>query len=126
MAGIAILALMKGEKRITLFDWMCFAAALLGIVLWRITQDPLSAVVIVTIADTIAFMPTIRKAYFRPHEETASLFLWVTLKYIISLFALSSLSVTTALFPIVIATSNTFFVAMLFIRRRQLGPPRMV
>lgn len=119
--GIAILALAKGEKDITAFDWFCFGGALLGIVLWRVTSNPLAAVVIVTVTDMVAFAPTYRKAYAKPHEETASLFVLASLKYLISLFALTSLSLTTALFPVSLIVSNSALVWMLWYRRRQLA-----
>jgi len=121
--GIAILSFSRGEKNITVFDWICFAGALVGIILWRIASDPLSAIIIVTAVDTIAFAPTFRKAYLKPHEETASLFILATFKYIISLFALASFTITTALFPIAIVASNAVFVGMLLIRRRQISAP---
>ena len=119
--GIALLSVWKGHREITTFDWFCFAGAILGIVLWRITNDPLIAVIIVTVTDTIAFAPTYRKGYFKPHEETASLFVLSAIKYFVSLFALSSLNLTTTLFPAALVISNFAFVAMLLIRRRQLG-----
>ena len=118
--GIAILALAKGERDITAFDWICFGGALLGIVLWRVTDSPLAAVVIVTVTDMIAFAPTYRKAYAKPNEETASLFVLASVKYLISLFALTSLSLTTLLFPVSLIISNSALVWMLWFRRRQL------
>ena len=119
--GIALLSVWKGHREITTFDWFCFAGAILGIVLWRITNDPLIAVIIVMVTDRIAFAPTYRKGYFKPHEETASLFVLSAIKYFVSLFALSSLNLTTTLFPAALVISNFAFVAMLLIRRRQLG-----
>ncbi len=118
--GIAILSFSKGERDITLFDWMCFGGALIGVALWRLTSDPLAAVLIITVTDTLAFAPTYRKAYYRPQEETASLFVLSALKYLISLFALNSFNLTTALFPISLVLSNTLFVGLIFLRRRQL------
>ena len=118
--GIAILALAKGERDITAFDWICFGGALLGIVLWRVTDSPLAAVVIVTVTDMVAFAPTFRKAYLKPSEETASLFVLASVKYLISLFALTSLSLTTLLFPVSLIISNSALVWMLWFRRRQL------
>ncbi len=118
--GIALLSVLKGHREITTFDWVCFGGAILGIVLWRATNDPLTAVVIVTVTDTIAFAPTYRKGYFKPHEETASLFVFAGVKYLVSLFALSSLNLTTALFPAALIVSNFAFVALLLWRRAQL------
>ncbi|HEY4516944.1 MAG TPA: hypothetical protein VJG64_03265 [Candidatus Paceibacterota bacterium] len=119
--GIAILAFSKGERDITVFDWICFAGALVGILLWRLTNDPLSAVIIITIVDLIAFAPTWRKTYRKPHEETTSLYVLGELKYLISLFALASFNLTTALFPISIIITNALFIVILLLRRRQLA-----
>ncbi len=119
--GIAILSFSRGEKNITTFDWICFGSAIVAIVLWRLTDNPLLAVIIVTLADTISFAPTYRKAFFKPHEETLSLYVLSILKYFISIFALTSFNLTTALFPIALVVSNIGFVTTLVVRRRQLG-----
>jgi hypothetical protein len=119
--GIAILSVYEGEKDITMFDWICFAGALAGIVLWRATSNPLAAVIIVTIVDAIAFAPTYRKGYVKPHEETASLFAISTVKYAISLCALASFNLTTALFPLSLVVTNGGFVCLLLLRRHALG-----
>jgi hypothetical protein len=67
---IAGIALSKGERGITKFDWFCFITALAGIVLWVITDNPLTAVIIVTLVDALAYVPTFRKTYHKPYEET--------------------------------------------------------
>ena len=121
VAGIAVLSLAKGEKEITTFDWLCFAGALLGVVLWRATESPLAAVVIVTVTDSVAFAPTYRKAYLRPQEETASLFVFSAVKYFTSLFALDVFNLTTALFPMALVITNFGFVFLVLLRRRRLG-----
>ena len=118
--GIALLSVWEGYREITTFDWVCFAGAILGIILWRATNDPLAAVIIVTVTDLIAFAPTYRKGYMKPGEETASLFALAATKYLISLFALSTLNLTTALFPVSLVISNALFVALLVLRRRSL------
>lgn len=118
--GIAVLAVWKGHREITRFDWFCFSGALFGMVLWQATNDPLWAVVIVTVTDVIAFAPTYRKAYMKPNEETASLFAFSAAKYLVSLFALSTFNLTTALFPVSLVISNALFVALLLLRRRSL------
>lgn len=118
--GIAILAFRQGEKNITVFDWICFIGALLGIALWKMTSDPFLAVVVVTIADLLAFAPTFRKAFLRPFEETTALYLMSVIKYSISIFALTTLSLTTAFFPIAITLANAAIVILLVVRQRQL------
>jgi hypothetical protein len=120
--GIAILAFIHGDKGITIFDWICFAGALVGIIFWKLTSNPLWAVIIVTIADLLAFAPTFRKAFLRPYEETISLYALSVLKYAISLGALAVFNVTTALFPATLVISNGSFVVLLILRRQYISP----
>lgn len=116
---IAIFAITRGERNITRSDWACLAAALLGIALWVATRNPLTAVVLITLTDAIAFIPTFRKAYWKPYEETMSQFVCSAIKYMFGLSAIASYSVTTALYPASLVVTNGAFVAILLIRRRR-------
>lgn len=118
--GIFFLSITKGEKDITKFDVICFIGALLSIVAWKLTDNPLSAVIIVVIADVLTFLPTYRKAYLRPHQETVTLYVMSTVKYVVSIFALTTFTLTTALFPIAIALANLLIVIILVVRRMYL------
>ncbi len=118
--GIAMLAVKRGERGLTKFDWVCFGGTLAAIVLWLLTKEPLGAVIVITLADVLAFAPTYRKGYLRPNGETATLYVLSTLKYGLSLLALASFNLTTALFPAVVAVINAGFVLLLLVRRDQL------
>ncbi len=117
--GIAIFAIVHGDVEVVWFDWACLAAALSGIVLWFATNDPLTAVVIVTITDVIATGPMFRKAYLKPYEETLSLFVLSTAKFVVGFFAFSSFNLTNALFPSAIIVSNVALISLLVYRRKQ-------
>ncbi|MEK7636230.1 MAG: hypothetical protein AAB362_00890, partial [Patescibacteria group bacterium] len=117
-ASIAIAAFFRGEKNITKIDWISFISALFGVVFWQLTSNPFTAVILVTIADILAFIPTIRKAYKKPLEETASTYSLNALKYAVSLMALQSLNSTTFLYPAYLVLANGLFVIMLFVRRK--------
>lgn len=117
--AIFLLALRYGEKEITLLDKTCLVMALLAIVLWVATKDPLGSVILITIADLIGFIPTLRKSMTKPHEETASSYLIGSLKWLLSVFALGSFTLTTALYPATMTVANTALVGMLIYRRRQ-------
>ena len=115
---IAGLALKYGEKGITTSDRLSFAGAILGIVLWQLTENPLTAVILVTLIDALGFLPTFRKAYHKPHEETASTFVFSSLKFAIGIIALQSLTLATWLYPASLVIMNGAFVVMLVVRRR--------
>lgn len=119
-AIIAILAFRQGEKTITLSDWLAFIGALLGLVLWRLTDNPLLAIIFITLTDILAFAPTFRKAYHKPYEETFISWFFSSFKFLLALAATQSYSLTTVLYPIYLFLSNGTFALMLLVRRKVL------
>lgn len=117
---IAGVAFTRKDKQIRLFDWIALSGACVGIALWRLTSDPLLAIIAVTIADAFGFIPTFRKAYAKPHEETLFEYVCSALKWIVSLPALGSLNLTTALYPVSLIFTNSAFVVMAFVRRKSI------
>ena len=118
--SISAVALFKGEKVITRLDWFCFFSALLGIVLWRITNEPLVAVILVTLTDAIAYVPTYRKSFYKPYEETASSYSLAALRSVFAVLSLDSFALVNWLFPASLILTDGGFVVYLLIRRRQL------
>ncbi|MGD0637748.1 MAG: hypothetical protein ABSA72_06890 [Nitrososphaerales archaeon] len=112
------IAMFKGEKEITLSDKACLLAALLGIVVWGITTDPLWSVIILTLVDVDGSIPTFRKAYKRPAEESVTIFFLSAISYFISLFALGTISLVTFLYPATLVVADAIFVLMVLYRRR--------
>ncbi|MEK7092937.1 MAG: hypothetical protein AAB927_00460 [Patescibacteria group bacterium] len=119
--SISFVALFKGERGITKLDWACFFAALVGIVLWRITDQPLLAVIIVTITDAIAYIPTYRKAFYKPQEETTVSYALAALRSVFAIAALDSFALVNWLFPASLVLTDGGFALMLYVRRRQLA-----
>lgn len=117
-------ALFRGEEEITRIDKMCLIAAFLGITFWALTSDPAWSIVIISIVDLVGFIPTFRKAYKRPWEESITIFALSDVSFAISLFALQAVNVTTFLYPATLVVANTVFVAMVLYRRNGKAKPR--
>jgi hypothetical protein len=115
--GICLAALFRGECSIARSDWFYFLAALAGIFWWIVAKDPLVTVLIVTATNSLAFGPTLRKAYRSPETETASAYLLSAIKWGLSCLALDSLSISTWLFPGASFLLNAALTAVLFLRR---------
>ena len=119
---IAYLAyIKKTDNTISPYDWIFLWLAISSIPLWYITSDPLWAVVILTTIDALGFGPTIRKAYHYPYEENLTFYTLFAIRSIISIFALENYSITTLLFPVVIALLSIIFVIMVNIRRKMIS-----
>lgn len=85
-------------------DYCLMAAAVTGIVLWALTDRPNLALLFSLLADLLAGMPTVIKAYRHPRSES-----WVAFAISTLGFGMSLLSVHTYNFE------NTAFVAYLFL-----------
>jgi len=121
-----LLSLWRGEKHIARMDWVCLVTAFVGIGAWQMTGNALYAVVLASLVDAIAKVPTLRKSYVRPHEE--SLTIWITgmINFSLSIAALSSKSLVTVLFPAEIITTNALLVAIILVRRGQVAEAKEI
>jgi hypothetical protein len=118
--SVFLVSLSRGEKKITFGDKLSLAGAVLGVVLWYFSRNALTAVILVSITDFFGFIPTFRKSYFKPYEETVKLYVMSAIKLIFALLALKSFNLTTALYPASLILVNTAFVIMTVIRRKSL------
>lgn len=115
---IALLAyIRRADISITRTDRLFLAAALSSLPFWYFTSDPLWAVVILTVVDVLGFGPTLRKAYMLPHSESLLFFGLFTTRNLIVIAALENYSVTTVLFPAVIATACMLLLVVITYRR---------
>lgn len=118
---VAGVAFKRKDTEIKKVDWVALGGALIGIILWRLTHNPLLAVIFVTIADALAFIPTFRKSYHHPHQETLIEYALSAIKWSIALFALQSFNLTTWLYPASLIITNSSFTLMSWYRRRKIA-----
>lgn len=114
---IFLFALVKGERRFVPLDWVSLGAAFAALILWQVTKDLTLSVVLVTITDALGFLPTLRKGYFKPNEDSPVLWSITALKWVLSIIALESYSLVTLLYPVYLVIVNGFF-GILLLRRR--------
>lgn len=114
------IALINGKKDFPLADWLCLGGCMAALGLWAITNDPLFAVILITIIDALAFAPTFRKSYSKPYTEPAFTYTLSGLKFLIALFALEQVSAVTALYPASLVVANGVFVIMILIQRKRV------
>ena len=85
---------------------------------WVVTDNALNAVIVVTVVDALAFIPTFRKTFINPHEETIITFTFSAVTMALSLAALENFNLTTALYPASLVFTNILFVLMTLARRK--------
>jgi hypothetical protein len=100
----------QAEWRITRFDIVCGVLSVLGLLLWAVTSNGNVAIVFAILADALAALPTVRKAWSHPETESDLLF-W--------------LGVVNATTGLLVVTSwqfeNYFFIAYILFANLVLG-----
>ncbi len=90
----------RSASRLTPFTLLCAGAALVGIVLWQLTDRPGLAIVFCIVADVFATLPTLRKAYADPGTEYAPSYLISTLAALAAFGVIEHRDFTAAGFPL--------------------------
>lgn len=100
-----------GYGDISIVNIISLALAVTSIVLWRVTDSPLIALVCLLIADGIGAMLIVVKTYKHPHTET--IFMWSLgiLAGILGMFAVGTLDYSLLAYPFYIALLNFMIVA---------------
>lgn len=117
---IAGIAFYQREIKFARFDWIALIGAFLAIIAWVITKSPFYSVILITVADIIAFLPTFRKAYHLPFTETLTEYALSSLKEMVALLALANFTFITSFYIGSLAITNFVFVMMILTRRNKM------
>ncbi len=119
--GVIILGLKHGKRDITASDTVVAILSVIAMIFWLLARQPIISIFLVVIADLLAFVPTIRKSWHKPHTETLALYATNTVRFGLAVFAIREYSLLSTLWPAAWVVANGSFAVMLIIRRRQLG-----
>ena len=111
----------NGKKDITVSDTIFFILSLVALVLWLFVKQPVISVALVTIVDLFAFVPTIRKSWHKPHEETLISYIANTVRFCLATYALQRYTFVTAIYPALMILGNGLFSIFLIVRRAAVG-----
>jgi hypothetical protein len=115
--GVIALGFKNGKRYITMIDTAIAALALAAIIAWLIIDQPVISLWLVIIADLLAFIPTVRKAWKYPYSETLSLYVTNAVRFIIALLALETFTFLSAGWVIAWISANVLFSIILIARR---------
>ena len=102
------------------FDYLCGAFSVLALILWAVTREPDSAILLAILSDTLAAYPTIKKAWQHPETESGATFLGGLLSAITAFFALRTFAFSEYAFPIYLVIQNGLILFAIY--RQKLFP----
>jgi hypothetical protein len=119
--SIAILGLKNGIAKLTLFDFVCQAAAIAGLILWLLFNSPTIAIIFSLSIDLIGGLPTLRHSWLKPAEETWQAFLIGGIASILTLLSLEHYKLADLAFPVYFVLFDLIIVVVIVYRRKQKG-----
>ena len=112
--GVVIAGLkVGGIKRYTKFDVICQFLAIIGIILWRITNQPATAILLTIISDCIAILRTYRHSWTAPREETWQAYAIGSLAAVFAISSLAHFGFVNLAYPLYIFISNLSLVIII-------------
>lgn len=123
---ISILALFVGEKNITRSEWFAFFGALISIVFWVLTNNPMTALICLMVTDGFSYYPTFRKSWNDPWGEPPVSYLWSGSRYFFALFAVPSPHFGSLIYPAFLMIIDWGFAAYIFWRRKILNEQKAI
>lgn len=120
VAVIVLGLLQKSKIKIIKVDTVFLILAFIALGLWLIAKQPVLSVILATIIDLLAFVPTIRKTWDNPHTETMSFYFLNALRFGLAVIALQKYNIVTTLYPVSWLITDAAFALMLAMRRKQI------
>jgi hypothetical protein len=121
VATIAFLSLKYGYGNFRRKDFISLLVAMFGILLWKVTSNPLYALLIVVFIDAIAVWLTAAKTWEAPHTETLIAWILSSLAGLLGLLAVGKLDFTQILYPMYILIANSTVTWIIIYRRKKLA-----
>ncbi len=110
---IFALSLKRGMGGYSKSDIICLIIALVGIVLWQVTKNPVIALYFAILADFTGMVPAILKTYKFPETEIYQFFLLDVFAGGFSLLAVKGWALADVSYPIYILIINMFMVLLI-------------
>jgi hypothetical protein len=92
--------------------------AIAAVVSWQLTKQPLLAIIFAIVADMMAAIPTVVKAYKDPQSEIPTAWFMVAFAALLSLISSTILDLPNLLFPAYLLLVNGLVGTLAFFGRR--------
>lgn len=119
-AIVAVYAIFRGEKHITLLDHIALWGSILAVALYLFSNSVILAVLFAATADCFGFVPTFRKSVTTPWDEPVLTYAFSGTAYAFSLAAVSVYSFETVFYAAVLVSANAALICLLLQRRAAL------
>ncbi len=115
---VLVLSIKYGTKNITKNDTAVLILALLSVIVWWQLDNPVLAIIMVSMIDGLGYIPTYRKSWQNPYEETFSFWIAMIIVFMLTLLSTAEYNLLTVTYVITTIVANSILVSILFFRRK--------
>lgn len=112
-----------GTKDVVFMDKVCLAISIAGVVCYLLVSGrPLISLIVVSIAEVISFVPTVRKTRNDPYSESLTSYYLLLLKLTLIIIALEEYNLLTASYPVMWIIVFVLFLSFTYYWRSKIKP----
>jgi hypothetical protein len=119
--AIAVLSLKYGYGSLHRRDIVSLAIAALGLLLWKVTNDPLLAILTVIVIDFAGFWLTLFKTWHAPHTETLLAWQLAFVSSVFGLLSVGSMNFRLIAYPLYAIFADALIIWIIMYRRPKVG-----
>ncbi len=122
LVGTSIILILSftgyGYRKYGMIEWVCLALAVVAVVSWQLTDRPVLALLFAILADIMASVPTVVKAWRDPWSEHATMWMVIGAASVLGMFSTTKVDVANLIFPGYILLINGLVGVLSFVGRR--------
>jgi len=103
--------------KLNIFDLICGFFSVLALIVWAVTNSPITAILLVVIGDGFASLPTILKAWKYPETETGITFVMSLVATIIILPSIPIWNIQNSAFQVYLLLVNVVIIFSIYRKR---------
>jgi len=117
---IFILSIKRGVGGVSIFDFAVLLGAVLALVIWIVSNNPLLGLLMTLVAWSFAYMPTVIKSWKNPETEDWFFYLVYMLASVFSILSIQEYTLANLAFPLYLVCANSIVVCVIVFRKRKL------
>ncbi len=110
---VFILSFKYGMGGFQRLDVVCLTGAVIGLILWAVTENPLTALYVSIFIEVLGWIPTIKKTYLYPQTENLATWLIALCAASVNLFAITEFALKIYLYPVYVLISDVIMVSLI-------------
>ena len=114
-----------GYGKYGLLEWVCLALAVVAIILWYLTKQPVVAILFAVIADLMAAIPTLVKSYRDAWSEVPTTYFIIAVGALCAVLSTTILNPANLIFPVYLLAVNGLTASPAFFGRRMTPNPNV-